>query len=283
MIWLRLLAALLIGTSVAAPRLAPDVDTPAPVGADVVLLVDRTTSMGAQDHAGGKPRMAGVAADIEAIVAALPRARFTVVTADNEARIAAPWTTDAAAVVTLGRTMGWREEGYGTGSDIAAGAPLAEELLRASATARPEALRYLFYFGDGEQIAPYEPAPFTSMADLVDGAWVLGYGTAGGGVMALRVDTAELVTRGGEAARSRIDEARLQAIADQLGGTYQHRTDDGGLSLSAAQEPTVGPAPGGGPALPLGTALAAAAASLLAVDLAVTSRQARRLRAEVAP
>lgn len=281
MIWLRVVAALLMAASVTVPQLTGGEESPAPTGADVVLLVDRTTSMGAQDHAGGQPRMAGVAADIEAIVAALPRARFTVVTSDNEARIAAPWTTDGAAVVTLGRTMGWREEGYGTGSDIAAGAPLAEQLLRASAEARPQAQRYLFYFGDGEQIAPYEPASFAPMAEVLDGAWVLGYGTAEGGVMSLRVDTPELVLRGGEAARSRLDEARLQVVAEQLGGVYQHRVGRGGLTLPAAPEATVGPAARGGSSLPLGSLLAVAAAAVLAGDLACTARQARRLRAEV--
>lgn len=282
MIWLRALSALLIVASVLAPQFAHQEPPSPPTGADVVLLVDRTTSMGARDHAGGQPRMAGVAADIAEIVAALPNSRFAVITSDNQARISAPWTTDTAAVVTLGETMGWREEGYGTGSDIAAGAPLAEELLRTSAAARPEAERYLFYFGDGEQIAPYEPASFAALADLLDGARVFGYGTDKGGVMALRVDTDELVTRGGVAQLSRLDEARLRAIAGQLGGVYQHRSASGGLSLPAAPEGAVGGAEATSPGVPLGVLLAAVAAVLLACDGAATARRARRMRAEVA-
>ncbi|WP_052460221.1 VWA domain-containing protein [Tessaracoccus massiliensis] len=281
MIWLRLLTALLLAASVVAPRLSePDAPAP-PTGADVLFLVDRTTSMGAQDHQGQRPRMEGVADDIAAIVEALPNARYTVVTADNDARIAAPWTTDTTAIVTLGRTMGWREEGFGTGSDIAVGAPLAEELLRASAAARPDVTRYLFYFGDGEQIAPHEPASFASLVDVIDGAWVLGYGTAEGGVMALRVDSDELVTRDGTAQLSRLDEARLQTIAEQLGGTYLHRTAPGGLSLPTTPRSTVGEASTESLGLPLGMLLAGAAALALAIDVVLTSRAARRLRAEV--
>lgn len=281
MMWLRLSAALLLLGAAAGPWV-DSAPTPAPAGADVVILVDRTTSMAAQDYNGNQPRMDGVANDLEQLAAAFTQARITVVTADNEARIAAPWTTDASAIVTLGRTMGWREEGFGTGSDISVGVPLAEQLLRASATGRPDVPRYFFYLGDGEQTSAESPASFAGLADVVDGAWVLGYGTSTGGVMARRPDTTELVTHDGVAQRSHIDETALRVIAAQAEGTYLHRSSPSDLALpiqpvppTALQAPSA-TATASRQLLPIGAAV------LVVIDVAATSRRARQLRRELA-
>jgi len=98
--WLRLTALVLLAGVALQPGFEHASGEEAPTGMDVVLLVDRTTSMAAQDYDGNRPRMEGVAADVEALVGTMPGARYTVVTSDNEARVAAPWTTDGAAVVT---------------------------------------------------------------------------------------------------------------------------------------------------------------------------------------
>lgn len=280
-LWLRAVTLLLLAGVALHPRLGGDDSSPPPSGADVVVLVDRTTSMAAQDYNGDRPRMAGVAEDVEALVASLPAARYTVVTSDNDAQIAAPWTTDTSAIITLAKTMGWREEGYGTGSDISAGVPLAQQLLRDSAAQRPEARRYLVYMGDGEQISEQEPRSFEPLRELVDDTLVLGYGTTEGGVMAMRPDTTELVTRDGVAQRSMLDEARLNAIASQLGGTYQHRESPGGLDGWAPLEGQASASDGYEPGVPVGWLLALAAALTLAVDAACTVRRARLARWEV--
>lgn len=281
-VWRRGTILLLLGAVSLQPAITGSDDPPTPTATDVVLVIDRTTSMGAQDYDGTNPRMEGVAADVTALVAAMPSARYTVVVMDNDARIAVPWTTDTTAVVTFAETMGWREESYGIGSDISVGKPVAEQLLDDSAQSRPQARRFLLYLGDGEQTMEALPASFDTLAPLLTDALVLGYGTEQGGRMTLRPDTEELVERDGVPQLSHIDEGALQGIADELGGTYRHRSTSGGLDFWADG---AGAATGetGSPDYSLAWLLAIAAAAVLALDGWFTLRMARRARREVRP
>lgn len=208
---------------------AARVSVPRETTADLVLLVDRTTSMGAQDHAGGKPRMQGVAADLSQLVQDLSGAQVAVVVFDDDARLAVPFTTDVTTVSGFLRTVGWRPSTKASGSDISVGVEVAEQLLRKAAAVRPDHDRYLVYVGDGEQTADKAPASFAPLKDLVTGALVLGYGTTTGGQMATRAGSDELVRVDGAVQRSRIDQAALTAIAEQLGADYHHRTGAGAL------------------------------------------------------
>jgi Mg-chelatase subunit ChlD len=226
--WRRPVALVLAGVMVWQPKLAETDDGSAPPAAlDVLLVVDRTTSMGAMDYDGDQPRMTGVAHDVEELVRRLGPARYSVITSDNVARVAAPWTTDASAIVSLAQTVGWREESYGTGSDIAAAADLTRDVLSAAADARPDTARFVVYLGDGEQTADDAPGSFAAAGELADGALVLGYGTAEGGRMRQSPNVEELVTRNGEPQLSHIDEDALKTIAEQLGGAYEHRAAPG--------------------------------------------------------
>ncbi|MEO7588071.1 MAG: VWA domain-containing protein [Arachnia sp.] len=280
--WRRLGVLLLLGAVALQPAIAGSNEPPAPTATDVLIVLDRTTSMGAQDWDGQRPRMDGVAADVTALVAAMPSARYSVVVMDNDARVSVPWTTDTTAVVTFAETSGWREESFGIGSDISVGKPLAQQLLEDSSRSRPQARRFLLYLGDGEQTMEAVPASFDTLAPLVNGAMVLGYGTTAGGRMAMRPDTDELVERDGVTQLSSIDEAALQRIADELGGSYHHRTAPGGLQFWADG---AGAASGetGTPDYSLAWLLAIAAATVLAVDGWFSIRQARRARKEVRP
>ena len=281
-VWLRAGTLLLLGTVALQPALTGGDEPPTPTATDVVLVIDRTTSMGAQDWDGQQPRMDGVAADITALVSAMPSARYSVVVMDNDARISVPWTTDTTAVVTFAETMGWREESFGIGSDISVGKPVAEQLLEDSAQSRPQARRFLLYLGDGEQTMEAVPASFDTLAPLLTDAKVLGYGTEQGGQMTLRPDTDELVQRDGVPQLSHIDESSLQSIADELGGSYLHRTSPGGLEFwpdgaGAATGDT------GTPDYSLAWVLAVAAAAVLGVDGWQTVRRASEARREVRP
>lgn len=247
--WWAVTAVLLLSAGAALqPGLDRDDGGDSPTGLDVVIVIDRTTSMGAEDYDGDRPRIDGVAADVATLVADLGPARYAVVTSDNVATVAVPWTTDAAAVVSLASTVGWREETYGNGSDIADAAPLAEELLESSAAARPEARRLFVYLGDGEQTAPEPPGSFASLRDRLSGALVLGYGTTEGGRMRVSPDSSDHVTRDGEAQLSHFDEAKLRTLADEVGGSFEHRTGPGAITapLPAPAPAVVEAADGGG-------------------------------------
>lgn len=278
-VWLRAAVLVVLAGIALQPAIAGSDDPPTPTATDVVLVIDRTTSMGAADYNGTSPRMDGVAADVAELVAAMPSARYTVVVMDNDARVEVPWTTDTTAVVTFAQTMGWREETYGIGSDISVGKPIAEELLNASAESRPQARRFLLYLGDGEQTMEASPASFDTLAPLLTGAKVLGYGTEQGGQMTLRPDTSDLVEQGGVPQISRINEPALQQIAEDLGGTYDHRTAPGGIDFWSDG---AGAATGetGTPDYSLSWLLALAAAAVLSVDGWLTVCRVRNARRE---
>lgn len=215
-------AAVVIGLH---PVGAVRVEIPQERTVDIVFVIDRTTSMGAQDFDGDRPRMTGATADLSKLVESNSGAHVAVVVFDDDGRLAVPFTTNATTVATFLSTVGWRPSAKASGSDISIAAELVEQVLRKSEAERPSHDRYLVYAGDGEQTAESAPESFASVAELIDGAIVLGYGTAAGGPMALSDDSDELITLDDEVQKSRIDEAALKKIADELGGEYQHRTD----------------------------------------------------------
>jgi Ca-activated chloride channel homolog len=196
---------------------------------DLVLVVDRTTSMGARDLTGDRPRMAGVAADLGALLDQVAGARVAVVVFDDDARLAVPFTADATTVAGYLQVVGWRPSAKATGSDISVGIGLTRDVLTQAAAEHPDHRRYLVYAGDGEQTAESAPASFAPLRSLVDGALVLGYGTPEGGPMTTTDSGDDLIRIRGEVQVSRYDEAALRTVADQLGATYEHRTGPGPL------------------------------------------------------
>lgn len=207
---------------------------------DVVFAVDVTTSMSAEDYDGDRPRFVGVQADVDALVDDLAGARFSMVTFGADAIVDLPFTTDARAVSTVAGTL--RAEPYrlATGSSIERPVELLTSVLDSAADADADRVRVLVVMTDGEEIGDVDESGLGSygdLADLVDAAVVLGYGTEAGGPMReTEVDIAfedgsyihESST--GQIALSRIDEDNLRAIADDLGAEYRHRDRPGGLS-----------------------------------------------------
>ncbi|MDK9352891.1 VWA domain-containing protein [Propionibacterium freudenreichii] len=202
-------------------------------GADVVVVIDRTTSMGADDYQGGQPRMSGAASDIARLVGDYRGARFSVIAMDDNARLEVPFTTDGDAVAGYAAALGWQRSTQGSGSDISSGVGLAAQELEASRRDRPQAQRLLVYCGDGEQTIDTAPASFAPLADELTDALVLGYGTQAGGIMQTYPGSGEYVTFQGAPAVSHIDQAALQAIAEQTRGRYAHRDAPGPLPATS--------------------------------------------------
>lgn len=227
--WLRVLLALLVLGIALRPVQGHLEPRPAEPRVDVLIMIDRTTSMGATDYAAGAPRMSGVAADVAELMHQIAGARVGVIVIDDEARLAVPFTTDAQAVSGFVATAGWRNARTAAGSDISVGVELAQQTLERAAAERPEHQRYFFYFGDGEQTVDIPPRSFAELAGLLAGSLVLGYGTAAGAAMLLGPDTDELVSIDGVPQLSHLGEPNLTAIAGQLGGRYLHRAGPGGL------------------------------------------------------
>lgn len=190
------------------------------IDADIIIVVDRTASMGAVD-VDGRTRAQAVAADVTRMTSALAGARFSVVSFDDAARVELPSTSDAAAVSTTVSALGWQEAQGGHGSDIAVAVPVVRKELERVQRMNPGARRLVFYFGDGEQTARRSPESFAPVAPLVQRAVVVGYGTTTGASMRRSPANADPVRVGGTIARSRADPGNLERIASELHGTFR--------------------------------------------------------------
>lgn len=208
---------------------------------DVVLAVDTTASIVAEDWRDGEPRLAGVREDVAEIVAAYPGARFALVTFDAAAQLRVPLTTDTTALMSSLTVLRPEVTSRSQGSSIGIGARMLEETLARAASTAPDRSRMVFYLGDGEQTTGSAPESFARVAEYVDAGAVLGYGTAEGGPMritALVEGDQEYIQYQGAPARSVIDQANLQTVAEQLGVDYQHRSADAAPELPQAPTTT---------------------------------------------
>ncbi|GAB3709424.1 vWA domain-containing protein [Mariniluteicoccus flavus] len=190
---------------------------------DVVIMVDRTTSIAAEDWNGAEPRVRGVAHDIRKIAERYPGARFAIVTFTSRGVVEMPFTTDATALLSVADSIVPELYLYSAGSSISAGVATTEKLLRDAEKAQPGRTRQLFYLGDGEQTSKEPVESFAALKPLIRGGGVLGYGTAAGGRMKTGITENGYVHAAGGDAVSKIDEGNLRKVAGELGVDYQHR------------------------------------------------------------
>ncbi|WP_455903966.1 vWA domain-containing protein [Microbacterium sp.] len=257
---------------------------------DIVLVVDTTASIVAEDWNGDEPRLDGVRADVQAIVDEYPGARFALITFDASADLRMPLTTDTTALVSSLEVLRPEVTSQSRGSSIGIANQLLTDTLSNAAEASPDRSRMVFYFGDGEQTVTSPPEPFDGNEELTDAGAVLGYGTAEGGPMRLTTggvdgSSSEYIEYQGANALSVIDEANLEAIAADLGVEYQHRTADAELTLPGAPSTTTSYAESGsvGTVTELYWIAALVVVALLGVELARASMLVARLRLLRAP
>lgn len=199
---------------------------------DLVLVIDRTTSMGAQDWNTSKSRLSGAAADVRTLVEAFPGARFSLVTFDTGAWVELPFTTDGTAVVSLADTITPQNYLYSSGTTISRPLVEVETLLTEAKKSEPGRSRYVVYLGDGEHTANEASESFETWKPLIDGGRVLGYGSvAGAKVPSGFGDSYVFDYSASREAITRIDEPALQRIADELSVGYEHRTAPGPIGL----------------------------------------------------
>lgn len=214
---------------------------------DVVVAVDTTTSMAAQDHDAGS-RIAAVRDDLVALSEALPAARYTVVPFASQADVALRSATDPVLVGEELEGLDVEAPTDGQGSRVDRALPLLADLTGNDVTEPADAAlvddlrRVLVFVSDGENTAAGEQDSFDALAEDLDAALVLGYGTTAGGQMpadagsraprpgaGLVIDPAT-----GAPALSRIDEDNLRRIAEETDGAYVHRTGSDEMTDIAA-------------------------------------------------
>ncbi|MBB6403220.1 VWA domain-containing protein [Arthrobacter sp. AZCC_0090] len=226
---------------------------------DVYFVVDTSASMGAEDYAGGKPRLDGVRSDIAAVARELAGAKFALITFDGAASVRMPLSQDATALATAVEILQLQPPQYASGSSITVAAPVLSQRLKAAKEQHPGRPALVFYLGDGENTSAKAAGSFAVDAGLVDGGAVLGYGTAGGGRMKdisgdhISGHQGYIQDTSGRERRdavSRIDEEQLGSLAAQLGVPYVHReagaTPDAMLSKARPGALTVGEDPAEG-------------------------------------
>ena len=205
---------------------------------DVLVVVDRTRSMAALDHAGDEPRIIGAQRDLTDLAAALPGARFALMTFGGDATLELPFTSDSSTFTTAVETLRLEGPFDGTGSRVDRPLAAMQSVLQRADEQHPDRRRIVVFVSDGENTDDGEQQSYADLEDLVDGGIVLGYGTEEGARMPAAEDLSDAEgyvydQSTGEDAISRIDEDNLETIADQLGIGYQHRTAVGGMTAVA--------------------------------------------------
>ncbi|MDT0157733.1 VWA domain-containing protein [Microbacterium sp. ARD32] len=270
---------------------------------DVVIVVDTTASIVAEDWAGDEPRLAGVRADVQSIVDEYPGARFSLISFDAAAQLRLPLTTDATALMSSLDVMLPEITDRSRGSSISIANRMLTDTLSAAAKSSPDRSRMVFYLGDGEQTISRDPESFASAAKYVDGGLVLGYGTAEGGPMkkttgrpstgsgtqgggsGTQGGDGEYIEYQGQKALSVIDEGNLKQISEQLGVQYQHRSVDAVITLPEAPTSTTDYAASGevGNVIELYWVLALVLVALVGVEVARATMLVTRLRGLTRP
>ena len=210
---------------------------------DVLVAVDRTTSMSALDDPSGS-RITAVRRDLTELGDQLDTVRFALISFGAKAEVELPFTSDRVAFADEVRSLQVEPADTGVGTSVGRPVRLIESELDRAAAADPTRIPVLVLVSDGENTAPTEQESFAGIADRVRAAVVLGYGSAEGGVMPLdrvavdqqppaAAQAAPLVTvrETGRPALSRLDEDNLRAIADQIGAAFVHR--DGTQDVAA--------------------------------------------------
>jgi Ca-activated chloride channel family protein len=206
---------------------------------EVLVVLDRTTSMDALDWDGGSSRLEGVRTDLRALANDLAGSRFALITFGSRAQLELPFTTDVDAFVSAVDGVRREDSFEGQGSLVERAVPDAVAVLTRAREQHPERRRLLVFAGDGEVTEGDDGSREWARArDLVEGGLVLGYGTSAGGRMRVFGDEDDeswiYDQKRGAVALSRIDERRLRAIAGEFGGYYLHSERPGQVADVAA-------------------------------------------------
>ena len=128
---------------------------------DIVIVLDTTASMVAEDWDGEHPRLDGVRADVQSIVDEYPGARFALITFAAAAEQRLPLTTDTTALMSSLEILRPEVTSQSRGSSIGIANTMLQETLAGAAESAPDRSRMVFYLGDGEQTVTTEPESFS--------------------------------------------------------------------------------------------------------------------------
>ena len=229
------LAALLVARALGLARATPE--RLSDDFADVVIVVDTSTSMDVTDVAPSRLRRALRTAERAAEEA--QGVRLALVVFAGEAFIALPLTQDRDAVLTYLRALDSDTISV-RGSELARGLEAAARAFDPRSS-RP---RTVLLLTDGEHFGPAPDAQIAALASLGAHVVAVGYGTEEGGAVPGQLALAEAVRRG-EATLSRRGDAVLRRIASETGGAYFREIEERPTTadLLPPPRPSAAPAP----------------------------------------
>lgn len=189
-------------------------------GPNVFFVVDRSVDSGVADY-DGRPRIEGMRSDIETLIERYPGARFAVISFAARPSLDWPLSDDAWSLEPVAAALTPYADPPDAAAQVniaAAANPLRYQLIQA-AQQYPQSRNLVFYLGSGAGGSQAPQGRFEIEAGTVDGGAVFGYGTP--------------APDGG----APLEEAALQAVADQLGVPYARR-DAGPPLESVLPEPS---------------------------------------------
>lgn len=202
---------------------------------DVLFVVDNTISMIAEDYNGNEPRLDAVRSDMQYILEKLNGAQFSLITFANSATIIAPFTYDNNMIESAIKAMAPLPNSYARGSSLNAPMDSINTIVTSAEKKEEERTRILVFISDGEITDDSTLKSYASLKEHFDYGLVLGYGTINGGKMKSNntysldsyikyypTDYSADWSTSDHYAISKIDEANLKKIAEDIGGDYIH-------------------------------------------------------------
>jgi len=221
--WLRtvrqiclLLATAFFVVALARPQWGVIQETVAFRGRDILIAIDTSKSMLANDVSPSRLGRAKLVA--EDLIAALPEERVGLIAFAGEADVQAPLTIDHETVIDAINHLDTNTVARG-GTDIASAIRAAELALGQ----KGKSLRALVLLTDGEELDEDGVEAAHKAAEAGIRIFTVGIGSPNGSEIALP-NGQVLRDREGEIVTSRLDEARLKAIAETTGGFYVRLT-----------------------------------------------------------
>ncbi|BBX66748.1 vWA domain-containing protein [Mycolicibacterium psychrotolerans] len=234
------------------PIAQADAPTSSRGGANIFFVVDRSEDSAVDDF-GGRPRMAGIRDDIDALIDAHPGARFAVISFASRPAVDWPLSSDAWSLRPVVEALNPYPGAAADQVNAAAAATVLRYQMISAGQQYPGADNLVYYFGSG---APQSTVPQGEFdVDAVDGGDVFGYAADGAG------------------------DQRLREIADQLGVPFVDRRPGEAVptgTQAAASAPVANPA--GERRDEFYWLLTVVASALLLVEIALSVRDLRRAR-----
>ena len=205
---------------------------------DIIMVVDNSISMVAEDYNGKNTRLSAVKDDLKYILNKIPLASYSIITFDSKSYIRSPLTNDRDNIDTIIDTMGVKLSYYSSGSDITVFKDDLKFMLECSKK-KNNHKRIVILVSDGEVNEAEGIISLSDLKDYINEGVVLGYGTTAGGEMREKLystsDKLEYIEdrRNGypyKHAISRIDESNLKKMANDLGISYVHMDKQGNIN-----------------------------------------------------